>query len=128
MNTPPSKQQLPIIVHLVKVYAWWHSYLPHIPKTARYNLVGKIDGLFTQTIEAIFIASRLPKEQKIPHLELAIKKLNLLTFFLQLAWEVRALDNKKYATLSEKLNEVGKMLGGWRKSITKTPPPKHPKP
>jgi hypothetical protein len=41
----------------------------------------------------------------------------LLKFFLQVAWEIKALDNKKYIRLSEKLDEIGKMLGGWLKSI-----------
>ena len=29
-------------------------------------------------------------------------------------WEIKCLDNKKYITLSLKLDEVGKMLGGWQ--------------
>jgi len=46
----------------------------------------------------------------------------VLKFFLQIAWEIKALENKKYIALSEKLNEVGKMLGGWRKGLeNKTP-------
>ncbi len=31
--------------------------------------------------------------------------------------EVWDLDNKKYISLSEKINEIGKMLGGWIKSL-----------
>jgi len=34
-------------------------------------------------------------------------------------WEIKALDNKKFILLSEKLNEIGKMLGGWSKQVTK---------
>lgn len=38
-------------------------------------------------------------------------------FFLQIAWEIKALDNKKYIMLSECLNEIGRMLGGWIKGL-----------
>jgi len=37
----------------------------------------------------------------------------LLKFFLRISWEIKAVDNKKYIALSERLDETGKMLGGW---------------
>jgi len=30
--------------------------------------------------------------------------------------EVKTIDNKKYATLQELVDEIGRMLGGWIKS------------
>jgi len=47
----------------------------------------------------------------------ASSKLDTLKFFLQVAWDLKAIDNNKYAALSAPLVEVGKMLGGWRKQI-----------
>lgn len=41
---------------------------------------------------------------------------------LQIAWEIKALDNKKYIALSEHLNEVGRMLGGWNKQVRRENP------
>jgi hypothetical protein len=87
--------------------------VPHIPKTARYTLGEKVDAVFADTIELVFVASYAPKEQKAAVLGRAIAKLDLLKFFLQLIWEVKALDNKKYVALSEPLAEIGRMLGGW---------------
>jgi len=40
----------------------------------------------------------------------------LLKFFLRISWEIKAVDNKKYIALSERLDEIGKMLGGWIKT------------
>ena len=37
---------------------------------------------------------------------------------LQIAWEIKALDAKKYILLSGKLDEIGRMLGGWLKQLT----------
>jgi len=28
-------------------------------------------------------------------------------------WETKSLDDKKYVTISEQLNQIGKMLMGW---------------
>lgn len=96
----------------------WYEFLPHIPKDARYTLGAKIDSTLIATIEAVFIASFLAKEKKLPYVERAAVKLDLAKFFLQVAWEIKALDSKKYALVSEQLSEVGKMLGGWLRQIT----------
>jgi len=102
---------------LVDGYKLWHEFLPHFPKSSRYTLGSKIDSLFIETIESVFKALHLGKGEKLVYLTRASIKLDLLKFFLQIAWEIKALDNKKYIRLSEKLDEIGKMLGGWLKSL-----------
>lgn len=83
---------------------------------------GKIDSLFIEIIELLFIASYLGKQEKLPYLQKAIRRLDVLKFFFQIVWEIKALDNKKYISISEHLNEIGRMLGGWIRGIqNKTP-------
>jgi hypothetical protein len=98
-------------------YKSWHDYLRQFPKSSRYTLGSKIDAIFIDTIELIFFASSVSKEKKLPFIEKAVGKFDSLKFFLQISWEIKALDNKKYAALSETLSEIGKMLGGWHKSL-----------
>lgn len=86
-------------------------------KDLRYTLGGKIDHLFIDMAEALFVASCLVREQKIPYLQKASLKLDLLKFFLQVTWECKALESKKYIELSEHLEEVGKQIGGWQKDV-----------
>lgn len=107
---------------MVSVYKLWHEFQNNFPKKSRYTLGEKIDSLFLKTIELLFIAGYLGKQHKIPYLQQASLKLDLLKFFLQISWEIKALDNKKYITLSEKLGEIGKMIGGWIKGIEKENP------
>jgi hypothetical protein len=111
----------PILQELQSVYKLWQGMLPNIVKTSRYTLGEKVDNYFLETMEAIFIASFLAKEQKLPYLQKAVGKLDLLKFFLQTTWEIKALDNQKYIMLSEPLERIGKQLGGWMKQITSTP-------
>lgn len=108
---------MPILERLIETYKIWHSYVRRFPKDLRYTLGGKIDSLFIETLEAIFMASSLGPQQKLPFLQTASVKLDLLKFFLQIAWESKALDNTKYIKLSEQLVEVGRQLGGWQKQI-----------
>jgi len=45
-----------------------------------------------------------------------------LKFFLQIAWENKLAPNEKYINISQKLEEIGRMLGGWKKGLqNKTP-------
>ncbi len=118
--SPPAT--IPIITHLTAAYKLWHSYLPNIPKDSRYTLGTKIDALFIETTEPIFIATYLSKEQKVPYLRKAAAQLDLVKFFLQILWEIQALDNKKYIALSEKLDEIGRMLGGWIRQLSHNAP------
>jgi hypothetical protein len=96
--------------------------MPHFPQTSRHTLGSKIDSLFIETTELVLKASYLTKQEKLILINRASLKLDLLKFFLQVSWEIKALDNKKYILLSEKINEIGKMIGGWIKQLEKTPP------
>jgi len=70
-----------------------------------------------EVIELIIKASYSDKLEKFISLKNASVKLDLLKFFLQITWEIKSLDNKKYILISEKMNEIGKMLGGWIKAL-----------
>lgn len=94
-------------------YQLWYEYYQILPKNHRHTIGVKIDNLFTDTIEAVAIATFLSKEEKTPYIRLAIRKINTVTVFLLILWENKSLDNKKYIALSEKINEIGKILGGW---------------
>lgn len=48
--------------------------------------------------------------------------MDILKFFAQLAWENKLVPVEKYVELSKNLEEIGRMLGGWRKGLqNKTP-------
>ncbi len=110
---------MPIIQRFIVVYKLWDELRNNFPKKSRYTLGVKIDELFLDIIELLFIAGSLNRTQKLPTLQKASGKLDLLKFFIQLAWELKIFDNKKYVLLSEPLNDIGKMLGGWIKNTEK---------
>lgn len=103
-------------------YSQWFLLFNNFPKVYRYTLGGKVEAYFLELLENIFVSLYLKPDQKITRLTIAISKLDGVKFFLQIAWENKCVPNEGYATLSEKLDEIGKMLGGWKKGLeTKTP-------
>src|SRR3989344_3267272 len=71
------------------------------------------------TNPATATAAFLPKTEKIPWVRLAIRKMDTMKILLSILWETKSLDNKKYIALSEKIDEIGKQLGGWNGQLLK---------
>jgi len=113
-----------VIIKAKNAYSIWFKYLIDFPKTYRYSLGAKIDGYFLELLENIFTSLYLSGEQKINRITISISKLDGVKFFLQLAWENKCMPNNKHIALSEQLDEIGKMLGGWRKGLEKKTPPR----
>jgi hypothetical protein len=114
-----SAKLLPLLQKMKDAYVLWYGYYQILPKIHRYSLGQRIDTLFVEIIEAISIASFLSREEKCPWVRLAIRKVDTLKMLLSILWETKSIDNKKYIALSVKIDEIGKMLGGWNGQLTK---------
>ena len=113
-----------VLLKAKDAYGSWFKIVADFPKTYRYTLGGKIDDYFLEMLECIFTTLYLSPERKIPRIETSISKLDGVKFFLQLAWENKCIPNEKYVALSAQLNEIGRMLGGWKKGLEKKTPAK----
>lgn len=115
---------MPVLTKVKTAYLGWYDIYKNLAKTHRYTLGEKVDNLFIELIEAISIAGFLNKEEKQPWVRLAIRKLDTIKVMLLISWEAKSIDNKKYIALSEPLEEIGKMLGGWNGQLAKQNSPK----
>jgi hypothetical protein len=116
--TPPPRL-LPLLQKVKGAYLLWYGYYQTIPKTHRHSLGQRIDTLFVEIMETIASASFLAREEKRPYVRLAIRKVDTLKVLLMVLWETKSLDNKKYIALSARIEEIGKMLGGWQGQLQK---------
>lgn len=108
---------VPIFKKSYDLYKEFYLCLKNFPKVDRYSLGQKCEVLIMEILDCLLLASGLPKTSKAPYLDTASAKLNLLRVHLRLAKDIRALDNQKYIVLQEMVDEIGRMLGGWRKSV-----------
>lgn len=83
----------------------------------------KIDDIFLAILELIFRACfAYDKFEKLSLVSQAIGKNDLLKFFLQIGWEHKIVNRVRYGDFILRLDEIGRMLGGWKKSLEdKTP-------
>lgn len=120
-NPPPNGSALPPVLEVIsKAYKQWHQMLPHIPRLSRYTLGVKIDTQFIEVAQTILIAGFASRQQKLPLLQNASIKMDVLKWLVQTAWELKAIDNKQYASLAPSLISSGKMIGGWIKTFLQT--------
>lgn len=121
-NVTPPPTELPILRKIIDAYKIWHMHHAQMERLSRYTLGATIDKTFCETIEFILQAGYSVREQKYAVVLRAVSKLDTLKFFLQVAWEIKVLDHKKFAAISEPISEIGKMLGGWRKQLQNNEP------
>jgi hypothetical protein len=67
------------------------------------------------TSSALFVK----KENKLPYIQKVIQILDTVKIMLRVAHNIKAFETKQYIALSEKLHEIGKMLGGWHNQVEK---------
>ena len=115
--TPPPTIPL-VLVRAKSAYQLWHSSIVNLKRVDRYTLGAKIDDIFLSLLELIFRGCfAYDKFEKLSLVSQAIAKSDLLKFFLQLGWEHKVIDHKSYGALILALDEVGRMLGGRKKSL-----------
>lgn len=114
-------------------YTEWHTILiRHISKVLRYSLGIRIDNIFSGILEDIALAQFSLPEHKTAYLRRAIGKNDTLKFMLYALFEMKGIDEKKFISLSQKAEEIGRMLYGWKckmeqkPSGTRSPDGKHP--
>lgn len=73
-----------------------------------------------EAIEAVATASFLGVTEKLPFIKLAMRKIDTIKIMLMVLWETGTLENKKYIAISDKVNNIGKMIGGWNGQISKS--------
>ena len=99
------------------LYLQLSTFAIKLPKFDRYSLGLKIDNTCLILIENIISAEQALPIFKDKPLQEAGVKCEILKILLRLALEKKLLKETNYFSYSESLIEIGKMLGGWRKSL-----------
>lgn len=113
------EQEAPIIQQTFDLYKDLYAHVKTFPKKDQYLIGKRCEDALLSFLEYTLLAASAPKEQKARLLNIAAGKFDVLKILLRLAKELKMLDTKKYIELELKAREVGKMLGGWIRSLAK---------
>lgn len=102
-----------------EAYRHWRAGIANLNRIDRYTLGARIDDVFLSLLEFIYQGCFAhDKFEKLSLVSYATAKNDLLRFFLQIGWEENIIDQPRYAALIILLDDVGRMLGGWKKSLS----------
>ncbi|PIX92402.1 hypothetical protein COZ26_02025, partial [Candidatus Kuenenbacteria bacterium CG_4_10_14_3_um_filter_39_14] len=102
---------IPIFKKTYELYKEFYGFRNTVSKQDRYTIWQRCEDLILEILEYILGASQLSKIEKLPILQKASTKLNLLRVFLRLCKDTKVLDSKKYIRLEQNVDEIGRMLG-----------------
>lgn len=107
-------QDLAIFEKTYELILWLYPTINKFPKNQRFILGQRVENIILRILEGIIEANQ--ERNKIPYLKKISIELDKLRILIRLSKDLRFISIKQYQFAAEKVNEIGKMLGGWLKS------------
>ncbi|MEX2006904.1 MAG: diversity-generating retroelement protein Avd [Candidatus Saccharimonadales bacterium] len=109
---------MPIVHSLYQLYQNLHTLTLKFPKSQRYTLGSSVQTQLLSALEGVIAAAGTGQpEVKLRYLQTVSTKIDLLRLLTRLSKDCQCISNKQYLELESQLHEIGRMLGGWLKSI-----------
>jgi len=106
-----------ILERIKETYLLWLNIIPHMPKHNRYTIGERIENKFLDLLELTYTTYFSNREMKTNNIPKCILMLDVLKFLISVAWTNKLISHKQCEEIALKLDEIGKMLGGWLKSL-----------
>lgn len=108
---------IPIFKKTYDLYKLFHKYRKTAPKSARFTVFEKCELTILDLIKDIFKASGENNKEKLKTLKKCSTNLNVIRVFIRLMKDIKAIDKNKYIELERIVDQIGRQLGGWIKSL-----------
>ncbi|HBG07699.1 MAG: four helix bundle protein [Geobacteraceae bacterium GWC2_58_44] len=110
-------ENLKIKLKVEDMIKYGYPALAQFPKSEKFSLVQDIKKTMHSLLEQVIRANRTrDKRMALHNVDV---ELEILRTQIRLATELKLLPLGKYETWSNHLAEIGRMLGGWLKSVNK---------
>jgi len=107
-------QNLSIFEKTYELILWLYPAVNKFPKKQRFVLGQHISNTTLKILEGIIEANQ--ERNKLPYLKKLSVELDKLRILIRLSKDIRFISIRQYEFAVKKVNEIGKMLGGWIKS------------
>lgn len=88
-----------------------------LSKQQRYSLGQSTELSLLALLENLIMAKHAPRAHKSTYLIRASAQLEITVLKIRLLLELKAANETNLLKIQSKLSEIGRMLGGWRKSL-----------
>jgi hypothetical protein len=105
----------PVVVKTYQLTIWYIKKLQSIPKNHRFTIGEKIqDTLLTINLNLVDAIYSKDKRELLLQTNREIEKLRLLSRLLK---DLEIIKPEKHLFISQSIDEIGSMVGGWLKSV-----------
>ena len=108
---------IPILKKTYDLYKIFDEYRKVIPQRHRFTLYSRCEDILLDVMQIFYEAGYMKGTARLELLNKASVKLNMVRVFVRLLKDTRCIDEKKYLVLQTNIDEIGRMLGGWIRSI-----------
>ena len=111
------KLDIPIISKTYELYILIHLQQTNIPKLERFTIWQKLQNTCLNTLENLILTGYIEQKNRLEQLIKVGVQIDLLRFFVRLSFDTKIINQKTYLKLQSQIDEIGRMLGGWIKSM-----------
>ena len=115
---PPYQINTSLIHKTCEFYKKIYALSSKLSKRDKLGIYSKIENICLETIQLVITASLESKPSKLPTLNSARIKIELLKKLIRTSNELDIISNDKYLELESDLQEISKMTNGWIKYLT----------
>lgn len=112
--------EVPIIHHTYELFRSLHALTPTIPKLSRYTLWQRCQNISLDILQGFIATGYTAPDQRAERLTRISESVDLLRVLIRLCFDTKVIHQKSYIALQQALDDIGRMLGGWLKSIRRS--------
>lgn len=105
-------------------YKTWLVVHKKMSRTERFGIGNRLDDLWLDLLDALRKAAYAQGNEKVAALNATIRCIDAVRFFTQLAWESGLMAQSHFIELGKSVEEIGRMVGGWKKGLLSRNPPR----
>jgi len=107
----------PIVEQYYEFCVWLLPKVSKFQKDQKYILGTRLQNHALDALDLIINAALSPRPEKAQHLSAALLKLEHVRYAFRLAVNIKMVNPSSYAHGTERVLQVARKLGGWRKSL-----------
>jgi hypothetical protein len=101
----------PVISKLYDLILWLLNQIPKFPRSHRFVLGDRIETLVLEILELLIEAAYT--RNKTAQLKRAGIQLEKVRYLIRMSKDLKLLSLRQYQFVSEQIDELGRMVGGW---------------
>ena len=115
----PNAHISPAVEAMHRFIVWLVPTLEKFPRSQKFLLGDRIQMLALDVQDRLIEATySRASANSLQYANLGLEKLRLL---VRLAFDLKHLDSRRYEFAAKEIDQVGKLIGGWRRAIRATP-------